>query len=77
MFAGDDDLMWPADTAAKNIKEKRPKKTEAFIYEGFGHSFFSERSFSGILAGGTLERNVEVGEESIEIILDRLKKWHK
>lgn len=79
LFAGDQDAMWPGDTAARNLAERNPK-LEAHVYPGAGHLFSEDITTMGPswekMLGGTVEGNRTAKHDSDRILLEKLNEWH-
>ncbi|AKK07846.1 alpha/beta fold hydrolase [Corynebacterium testudinoris] len=80
LFAGDQDAMWQAATAARNLEATNPR-LEAVVYPGAGH-LFSEDVAAAIgpswktMLGGTIEGNRQASRESGALLRERLAEWH-
>lgn len=75
VFAGGQDLMWPADTAAGEIAEARPD-AEVHIYPEAGHVFAGDGVIGKIRTGGTRVANDAARADSDAILLERMADWH-
>ncbi|GAB2501695.1 hypothetical protein CATRI_01905 [Corynebacterium atrinae] len=80
LFAGDQDAMWQAATAARNLANTNPR-LEAVIYPSAGH-LFSEDIAATIgpswktMLGGTIEGNRQASRDSGALLRERLAEWH-
>lgn len=80
LLAGEDDAMWPAETAARNLSQRYPN-VEAVIYPEAGHLFADDITSYGpgwkTMFGGTVTGNREAKAQSDALVLDRLSHWHQ
>ncbi|MFC7374143.1 MULTISPECIES: alpha/beta fold hydrolase [unclassified Brachybacterium] len=76
VFAGGDDRMWPADTAAYEIGELVPE-AEVHVYPDAGHVFSAGEVVGGLRNGGTAEANEQAEQDSEERLAKRLTEWHR
>lgn len=77
MFAGDEDAMWPGEVAAREIAAARPNLTEAVVYEGAGHLFFTGPVAGPYDVGGSVQANGSAEAASQAKLLATLAAWHK
>lgn len=76
IFAGGDDQLWPADSAARRLAEDRPERTEVHVYPDAGHVFDIPGDYAdGMRMGGSAEANAAALEESDQILEQRLAEW--
>lgn len=78
IFAGGDDQLWPADTAARRFAEDRPERTEVHVYPDAGHVFDIPADYAeGMRMGGSAEANAAARDASDVLLVDRLAQWHQ
>lgn len=79
IFAGGNDLMWPAHTMSDVIDE-HTDQSEIHLYPEAGHLFTMDRYMGTpgalIAFGGNEEANNEANERSNAILFEQLNEWH-
>ena len=79
LFAGDQDAMWPADTAVRELSD-RNKNLEGVVYHGAGHLFDEDITHYGpiwpTMFGGSIEGNRMAKTQSDALLFQRLQAWH-
>ena len=80
LFAGDQDAMWPADTAVRELSD-RNKNLEGVVYHGAGHLFDEDITHYGpiwpTMFGGSIEGNRMAKTQSDALLFQRLQTWHR
>ncbi len=76
IFAGEDDMVWPADIMGQMIKDSAPLQTELIIYPDTGHAFLPATNMLGMANGGTIENNIQAQIDSDERLLLFLEENH-
>ena len=80
LFAGDQDAMWPADMAVRELSE-RNKTLEGVVYHDAGHLFDEDITHYGpmwsTMLGGSIDGNRMAKTQSDALLFQRLQTWHR
>lgn len=77
LFAGCEDKLWPSDTMAEQIKNKKPKNTDLYLYPNVGHVIGGLAEYDNLKMGGDVEESQKAKKDSDEKLYKALKSWHK